>query len=99
MKKLLESDRNVPKWKKYDLVEKILKNQYRSKDDDPVPLDALENNRDMSPTELLNCETRPSSPNGAASTEPDINLSQTPGDTQLADDVNMSNVSNYFRFV
>lgn len=92
MKRLLETDRNAVKWKKYDLVEKILKNQYRSKDDEPVPQEALENNRDMSPTELLNSnsDTRPPSPNvsNISNSEQSINLNQTPGDNQqITEDV------------
>ncbi|XP_061402752.1 putative uncharacterized protein DDB_G0282133 [Musca vetustissima] len=93
VKRLLETDRNAVKWKKYDLVEKILKNQYRSKDDEPVPQEALENNRDMSPTELLNSNsggTRPSSPN-VTNSEQSINLNQTPGDNQqLTEDISLT---------
>ncbi|XP_005189766.1 activating transcription factor 7-interacting protein 1 [Musca domestica] len=95
VKRLLETDRNAVKWKKYDLVEKILKNQYRSKDDEPVPQEALENNRDMSPTELLNSnsDTRPPSPNvsNISNSEQSINLNQTPGDNQqITEDVSLT---------
>lgn len=97
----METDKNYVKWKKYDIVEKILKNQYRSKDDEPVPLEALENNRDVSPTELLNSQTQPCSPNSMSnmSTIPEhgINLSQSiSADHQLTDEINMSNVSRYW---
>lgn len=77
----MEADKNAVKWKKYDIVEKILKNQYRSKDDEPVPLEALENNRDVSPTELQNCLTQPPSPSSISNmsniAEQGINLSQS----------------------
>lgn len=99
VKKNLEADKNAVKWKKYDIVEKILKNQYRSKDDEPVPPEAMENNRDVSPTELYNCTTQPSSPNSMSNMsnlqEQNINLSQSQNaDHQLTEDINMSCVSN-----
>ncbi|KAM7354460.1 uncharacterized protein ACRADG_006111 [Cochliomyia hominivorax] len=98
VKKNLENDRNAVKWKKYDIVERILKNQYRSKDDEPVPPEAMENNRDVSPTELYNCATQPSSPNSISNIsnlqEHNINLSQSHNtDHQLTDEVNMSSAS------
>ncbi|XP_065358013.1 myb-like protein I [Calliphora vicina] len=98
VKKHLEADKNAVKWKKYDIVEKILKNQYRSKDDEPVPLEALENNRDVSPTELQNCFTQPPSPSSISNmstiAEQGINLSQSlNADHQLTDEVNMSSAS------
>lgn len=97
----METDRNAAKWKKYDMVEKILKNQYRSKNDEPVPPEAIENNRDYSPTELLNCATQPCSPSSMSSLtnipEQNINLSQPLNvDHQLTDEVNMNNVSTIF---
>lgn len=92
MKRLLETDRTAIKWKKFDLVEKILKNQYRSKDDEPVPQEALENNRDLSPTELLNSigNAPPSPTNCAPNAEQAINLNQTTVDFQLTDDVGIN---------
>ncbi|KAI8123469.1 hypothetical protein CVS40_6015 [Lucilia cuprina] len=100
VKKNLEMDKNAVKWKKYDIVERILKNQYRSKDDEPVPPEALENNRDVSPTELLNCATQPPSPSSISNmsniTEQGINLSQSHNaDHQLTDEVNMSSSNPY----
>ncbi|GBP00483.1 hypothetical protein EVAR_67272_1 [Eumeta japonica] len=97
VKKHLDSDKNAIKWKKYDIIENF-KNQYRSKDDEPVPLEALENNRDVSPTELHNVITQPSSPSSTSNMsnmpEQNINLNQTiSADHQLADEVNMNNAS------
>lgn len=104
VKKNLEADKNAVKWKKYEIVERILKNQYRSKDDEPVPIEALENNRDVSPTELLNCPTQPSSPSSTSNMsnipEQSINLSQSlNADHQLTDEVNMSAVSRREFFI
>lgn len=87
-------DKNTIRWKKYDIVEKILKNQYRSKDDEPVPPEALENNRDMSPTELLNSNTRSTSPTSIASNsvqEQALNVTLN-NDQNAGEDINMSNV-------
>ncbi|XP_013114994.2 myb-like protein X [Stomoxys calcitrans] len=90
VKRLLETDRNAIKWKKFDLVEKILRNQYRSKDDEPVPQEAMENNRDMSPTELLNHSGAPTSPANVSNTDEGINLNQSTGEQQVTEDVSLS---------
>uniref|UniRef100_A0A1A9V1A2 Myb/SANT-like DNA-binding domain-containing protein n=1 Tax=Glossina austeni TaxID=7395 RepID=A0A1A9V1A2_GLOAU len=95
VKKQLEMDKNTIRWKKYDIVEKILKNQYRSKDDEPVPPEALENNRDMSPTELLNSNTRSTSPTSIASNsvqEQALNVTLN-SEQNAGEDINMSNIS------
>ncbi|XP_075150033.1 uncharacterized protein LOC142224124 [Haematobia irritans] len=90
VKRLVETNGTAITWKKYDLVEKILKNQYRSKDDEPVPQEALENNRDLSPTELLNNPGAPASPTNVSNSEQSITLNQSTGDHQLAEDVSLS---------
>ena len=52
VKKHLETDKNATKWKKYDLIDRILRNLHRPKDAEPLPPGALEHNRDMTDEEL-----------------------------------------------
>ncbi|XP_053959142.1 cAMP-dependent protein kinase catalytic subunit isoform X1 [Anastrepha ludens] len=62
VKKQISSDKNAVRWKKFAIIDKILKNQYRPKDADPVPKEALENNRDIDLSEVAS----PPSPHRAA---------------------------------
>ncbi|EDW28274.1 GL19034 [Drosophila persimilis] len=49
-KQLLSDPTSYPnRWKKYDIINRILKNLHRPKDAEPLPPGALLNNRDMTP--------------------------------------------------
>uniref|UniRef100_A0A6P4E236 Probable basic-leucine zipper transcription factor R n=1 Tax=Drosophila rhopaloa TaxID=1041015 RepID=A0A6P4E236_DRORH len=51
VKKQLQADPSsyATRWKKYDIINRILKNLHRPKNADPLPPEALLNNRDMTP--------------------------------------------------
>ncbi|XP_017471495.1 PREDICTED: TNF receptor-associated factor family protein DDB_G0272098 [Rhagoletis zephyria] len=62
VKKQIAADKNCVRWKKFAIIDKILKNQYRPKDASPVPKEALENNRDIDLSEV----SSPPSPSRSA---------------------------------
>lgn len=72
VKKQIAADKNAARWKKFAIIDKILKNQYRPKDAEPVPKEALENNRDIDLSEVASPPSPPrsgrqSSPNSITS--------------------------------
>ncbi|XP_011202041.2 probable serine/threonine-protein kinase samkC [Bactrocera dorsalis] len=72
VKKQIAADKNAARWKKFAIIDKILKNQYRPKDAEPVPKEALENNRDIDLSEVPSPPSPPrsgrqSSPNSITS--------------------------------
>ncbi|XP_067621230.1 probable basic-leucine zipper transcription factor N [Eurosta solidaginis] len=52
VKKQIAADKNCSRWKKFSIIDKILKNQYRPKDAEPIPKAALVNNRDIDASEV-----------------------------------------------
>ncbi|CAD6996731.1 unnamed protein product [Ceratitis capitata] len=67
VKKQIAADKNAARWKKFGIIDKILKNQYRPKDAEPVPKEALENNRDI---DLSEVGSPPSPPRSARQSSP-----------------------------
>ena len=82
MKRHPKFNRQNPTWKKFQVVDKILKNKYRPPDADPIPPEALRKNRDVSPSsdiegdESTSNRDQPHTPNSHASNSQDTNTMQ-----------------------